>query len=332
MATGSQTLALLQSQKISAKTTKGQTHVTNLLLQPRTKKGSAGVTKFPFELSQHRYVEIKIYDTSDGDPNQALLDTASGAVDAVSAAFKSADSTGDFISNISSVFPNLSSSISSSYQSITDAAQSAWKSFQANNNGFGNPSLPKSFKDTMFLPLPNDIIENLTHNYATDEQSLVDEATGGILNKAVDMSASKISSLISKATGRQALTYNKNLLAKFTNSNFRSITLTWTLVPNNQREAVAIQEIITKLKAYSSPKAVANKMLLRAPFFAKLVFQNQVLNDSLQFKEVVITNIDVNWSVGGKMETFHDDNPKVVSLSVTFHDREPKTLQAWGDV
>ena len=74
---------------------------------------------------------------------------------------------------------------------------------------------------------------------------------------------------------------------------------------------------------------MSGKLLLRAPFFAKLDFSNQLINTALQFKEVVMTSIEVNYSTSGYMETYSDDAPKTMSLSVTFQDREPKTLEDW---
>ena len=55
------------------------------------------------------------------------------------------------------------------------------------------------------------------------------------------------------------------------------------------------------------------------------------MNKALQFNEVNITSINVEYSPGGNMETFHDDMPKSVDLSITFTDREPKTAADWKD-
>ena len=335
---GNQTVAQLKGEKISESVTKGVTPPTNLAASNRNDiDAGVSTTKFPFHLSPNRYLEIHIYNTSEGDPNKQLLDVASGVVEQTQQAFKSYIDQGDFINNIKAQLSTSEASETtlniSSIGNLIDGVEQAWKNWTTQLNSFGNPSLPKKFVDVIFLPLPNDIQEQLNYEYS-EESGLADTFLQSAIGTPVKEGIEKftgISNIVSMATGTQALSYNKNLLAKFDRANFREISLTWTLIPNNQKEAVAIQTIITKLKAYSSPQAVAGKLLLRAPFFAKLKFQNKVIDQALQFKEVVITNIEVNWTVSGRMETFHDDNPKTLSLTVTFKDREPKTQEAWTE-
>jgi len=312
------------------------------------KLGSGGNEIFPTGLSAERYIIIKIYDTSEGDPNKALAKPLGGISNALESAFGStlkafgaADSGG-----VSAGFEEFGASIFNSFDGTFDGikkygettlgvAKDSLAQVLDDFKDFGNPELNGSkekWKDNIYLPLPNALNELMSHEY-TPENGFIQSAPGisGPLAKAGEL-VSGASNLASKATGRQALIYNENKLNMFSGSAFREITLTWTLVPNNQQESRTIQTIITKLKAYSSPQAVAGKMLLRAPFFCRLEFPNKVLNDALQFKEVVIGSIEVDYSTSGNMETFITDNmPKTMTLTITFKDREPKTLQAWAE-
>ncbi|MCD6436411.1 MAG: hypothetical protein J7L15_08525, partial [Clostridiales bacterium] len=204
---------------------------------------------------------------------------------------------------------------------------------------YGNPSLNGGsngkpiFKDSIFLPIPNGLAESLSHGYTPGlgfMDSLDQVITGGAVKSIIELGTG-YSKLVSKGTGTQALTYNENKLLDFTGSEFRSINLSWVLIANSSQEAKTIQEIILKLKAYSSPQAISGKMLLRAPFFVKLEFQNKHIEEQLQFEECVITNISVNYSTDGDMMTFHDGKPKTITLDITVKDREPKTLQKWGN-
>jgi len=242
---------------------------------------------------------------------------------------------------------------------VYDSGGDALESMQQSIAGFkdvGNPKVgalgDAVWMDEMWLPLPNDISEGLGHNWSENGKGTLDTITNGIagifsafkgtnnldslsgigdtFGKSAMSTITDLSDVASKVTGTQALTYNENKLLQYTDTDFRSITLKWKLVPNNQRENLVLQEIITKLKAYSSPQAVAGKILLRAPFFCRLMFFNPTLNDALQFDECVMTSIDVNYSGAGTMETFKDHMPKVMDLSITFKDREPKTLQHWA--
>lgn len=340
--------AQLQGKQISEKVIKGAIPPTNLNLQSRTPNtATKSSSKFPFHLGHNRYLEIQIYNTIPGDPNEDLLKAAKGPIDESKKAFKSYLSSSSFINDATKNVFNVAGGTASGNTPSTDwnavfsksldyakeAAKNTFQDWNSRAQGFGNTALPNDFMDTIFLPLPNDIQEKLSYQYSEQDgltASLIENVpSGAVLKTAID-AITGASNIISKATGRQALSYNKNLLAKFDGADFRDISLSWTLIPNNQQEAIAIQDIIAKLKAYSSPQAVANKLLLRAPFFAKLVFQNDVINEALQFKEVVITSIDVNWTVSGHMETFHDDMPKTISLTINFKDREPKTQEAWA--
>ncbi len=318
--------------------------------------GSSTTLKFPSEpqLNIDRYVAIKIYDTSEQDPNEQIAAFANTGASAVVSAAKSAfnglgafsaggdwkDVTkklgGDSITGIKDVYNTLTSSGDSfvahgeSLQSLADGLKD-----------FGNISLNSAqssitgepiYKDMVWLPIPNGLSEGISHNYH-EGLGFIAELDSELGNhvKSVIETGTKYSKIVSKGTGTQALSYNENKLLDFTGSQFRTINLSWTLIANSAQEAKTIQEIILKLKAYSSPQAVAGKMLLRAPFFCKLEFQNKHLEEQLQFKECVITNINVNYSTDGDMMTFHDGKPKTITLDITIKDREPKTLQNWAD-
>lgn len=285
---------------------------------------SGSSTVFPTGLSAERYIIIKIYDTSEADPNKSIAQAGGAPIEIAKQAFSG---TGTASAE------GVVSGLIDFGASATSDVIAAGGEFLSGLTDYGNTALAETWKDNIYLPLPNDLSESLNHNYAAESGFLQDENTPvlGTAVRTVGGLAAGASKLISKATGRQSMVFNENKLAMFTESEFRSISLTWTLIANNPTEALNIQTIITKLKAYSSPQAVAGKLLLRAPFFCRLEFPNRVINDALQFNETVMTSIEVNYSVTGHMETFLDDMPKTISLSINFQDREPKTLQAWGE-
>ncbi len=193
-----------------------------------------------------------------------------------------------------------------------------------------NKKLVTEYKDAFKLPLPNEISENMSHTYGEETgwaDSIIKKT--GVGNAAIPLLESG-AALHAKATGSQAYKYYENKIQMYQESAFRTISLSWTLVPYNEQEAKNLHEIIRKLKMYSSPETLAGKLILRSPHFFRLDFDNKVLNDALKFEEVNITSIDVAYSPGGNMELFHDDMPKSVELSITFQDREPKTQADWG--
>ncbi len=314
--------------------------------------GSGDTTKFPKNLSEKRYINIQIYNTIQKDPNALVADAAGLVV-------KTA--TGFFNDNGVESFGELGDALSTLWNGAKDTAD-AFTDGLSGLKDVGNPSVGSLagapvWMDEIWLPLPNDISEGLNHSWDEGKGALDALYAGGAamvssISKAMggtDMSGmggstgsdgfggtsavqavTGYSNIVSKMTGTQALSYNENKLIQYSKTEFRSIDLKWTLVPNSEDENKTLQLIFAKLKAYSSPQAVSGKILLRAPFFCRLKFYNPTLNDALQFDECVITQIGINYSAAGTMETFNDDMPKVMELNITFKDREPKTLQAWA--
>ncbi len=194
--------------------------------------------------------------------------------------------------------------------------------------GAGNKKLKKEYKDAFMLPFPNTISESMAHSYDEEEGYINSVPTLGLatIGKAALNTGGAITA---KATGSQAYKYYENKIAMYQHSAARSISLQWNLVPYNAQEAKNLHEIVRKLKMYSSPELLAGKLILRSPHYFWLEFKNTVLNEALQFNEVNITEISVEYSPGGSMETFKDDMPKSVDLTITFADREPKTHEDW---
>ena len=318
-------------------------------------KGSTNpsANKFPKTLSKERTIIIKIYDTAYNDPNKTIAQGAGSAVNAAASAFNNTSSIkaalkageaavddGGFLSSITD-FADSSlkgiDAVGSGVKTAFNVTVSTYSDFASNFKDVGNRGLVsrggadgiEKWMDSLYLPLPNEISETLQHNYSDTEGFAQSGLIGGVTG-ALSSPAKGASNIASKATGRQALIKNANKLVQFDSSAFRTISLSWTLIANNPEESIAIQNIITKLKAYSSPQAVSGKLLLRAPFFCRLEFPNKIIDNALQFHECVIESIEVNYSTSGHMETFVDDMPKTMSLTIKFQDREPKTLQAWA--
>ena len=194
----------------------------------------------------------------------------------------------------------------------------------------GNGALPAEFKGTIVLPLPNNLQEALSHQY--DEQGGwaddLDTIAGGI-GKNIMENLAKAGAIWAKKTGSRSFTYDRNRIAMYTSTAFRSITLSWTLIPNNKEDTEIIQDIIMDFKKFSSPQSVAKKLLLRSPHYFRIKFPNTIIDKAMQFYEVVCTDISVQYNPGGSMEMTYDNAPKAIELSVSFKDREPKLFEDW---
>ncbi len=262
--------------------------------------------KFPNNLDSTQYLEIDVYDTTNMDiVNKGLSGGAKKVEDFTKKAFTAVETT----------FNELKESIK--------------------ENGIANKSLPRVFKANIFLPLPNNISETFAHEYS-EEAGWADQAAkampivGGESIAAVG-TFNALGAGLAKATGSQAYKYFENQIQMYQKTAFRSIDLTWILVPNNKSESEKIHEIIRVLKMYSSAEALAGKLILRSPHFFELKFSNKTLQNALQFTEVNLISIQVEYSPGGGMEMSKDSLPKSVSLNMTFQDREPKLHKHWKD-
>jgi len=287
-----------------------------------------------------KYVEISVYSGDLAASIQGITDGVSqiqgalqdklgeigGAVISGNAA-----SVGSAVSNSGSAAMALGNGIVSI---IGGAASSFQQTVGALGTGhLGNGSVAnhaKTIVTSMFLPLPNEIQESMSHSY--DEEAgwfgtvkpHIPGVTKGI-DTVVDMA-----SIISKMSGSRSITFDRNRVSMYTESAFRSVNLSWNLVPNDAAESKAIHDIVKTLKKYSSPASVSGKILLKSPHFFRVKFGNKLMDEALQFYEVVITDIGIDYSPGGGMEMNYDDTPKTVSLSITFKDREPKLMEDWS--
>ena len=287
--------------------------INNIIAIPRetlnkasTKKLITARNKFPFNLSTENYIEIGVYDTEHADVVNLGL---SGAAE------------------------QIKKTVKTSFEKVNTAGGAANFVKDTHNTAGANKKLRQIFKGSYFLPFPNNLSEQMAHSYSEQPgwadsvlnqtpivKSFKDAGTSGLAG---------VAATYAKATGSQAIKYYENKIQMYESTSFRTISLEWTLVPNNQAEQKALYEIIRELKMYSHPDTMAGKLLLRSPHFFKIKFNTPTLEKSLQFTEVNITSMGIEYSPGGQMEKYHDNTPKSLTLTIEFQDREPKTHQDW---
>ena len=302
--------------------------------------GFASSLKFPSNLTSDKFIKIGVYDTSENDKIQdAMVGATEAVTNRMQDAFKAvgdAKSVGDLAQKAYDGAKKLGDDIvkgldwvKNNWTSIANNALKQGQKFfsQIGQNGFGNAKLARTWKANIYLPIPNDLSEQLSHMYEAQDgwfASLVPDKAKAIGDKINQASAN-----IAKATGGRQIKFYENKIQMYQSTGFREISLAWDLIPNNQSEAMSLYNIIRAFKKFSSPEAKAGKLLIKAPNFFSLEFNNRVLDPALQFHEVVCTNISANYVPGGTMEMFRDDVPKHAQLSLQFRDREPKLAEDW---
>jgi hypothetical protein len=312
----------------------GLVSIENVSVSTNTATMNMGILSslmYPLDLEPHRTMTIKAYNTTDADITAySLYDTTK--------------------SSVSWVASQIGDKISAAVDSVTSKSESKpTKGIKTTGNSImnvqlpdlppldgGNARLKKHFKGSIYLPLPNSLSEALSNNYSEQQGWINDAAEFGskFLPDSVEKAVGgiqKVSAGYAKATGSREIKFYENKIQMFNGSNFRTISLTWRLVPNNRTESKIIHDIVKQIKTWGTPESVAGKILIKEPHFFELEFvsKDHVLNKALNFCEVVLTDISVDYVSGGKMEMYEDSLPKYIDVSMTFRDRMPKLANEW---
>lgn len=202
------------------------------------------------------------------------------------------------------------------------------------------------------LPYPASLSDNQNHNWENTE-GLLAQATNAALNTVKlgmsNMSGGKgaISQLVGKVAGQMdpdkifAATLNHLGVRKavvdpgyFQNYNGsapRSFTMAYTLIPQSQKEAQTIKDIILWFKQYSSPTRVSGSPLMGAPFIFNISFAgNQYLTDMFKMDKCVLTGISVDYASDGSFMLYKDGFPKQIGLALNFAEVELKYAQDYA--
>ena len=293
---------------------------------------------FPSFLSTPAYENKKVtfkaltpsmFDLSDSNvAAKALQDT----IDYVGDKGKGGQITGDFINNIK-------------------------------NNGFG---IPDGFNldSSVTLPYPVSLSDNQNHNWENTEGAIA-QITNNILSPSGGSSGDPsdpsdpggkkgkgkgkgkgfTSVFLKKVLGDGKKMYGAALnefgvrkaiidpgyFQNYNGSTPRSFTMAYTLVPQSQKEAQTIKDIILWFKQYSSPTYVPNTPIMGAPFVFNISFAgNQYITDMFKMDKCVLTGISVDYASDGSFMLYKDGFPKQIGLTLNFAEVELKYAQDYA--
>ncbi len=300
---------------------------------------------FPRDLAKEKSIEIHVYDTSKQEQvYDGLINSTNNIVAGVSSMFADSANTVAKKSGWESMIDKFSTSVKKGVSgffgtgdnSTVDTIKGFFANFPEIDISPANAKLNKLgavYYETFFLPIPNNLQESLSNQYEEKPGWINDmpgfnAEQGGLISGGIRTATSPTTTW-SKLTGARSLQYYENKIQMYNSTEFREIQLQWHLVPNSQAENILIHEMVRKLKMYASPETAAGNLILKSPCFFGIEFNNKTLEKALQFNEVVLTNIDIEYVPGGNMETYDDNMPKHVQLSMTFRDRQPKLKEDW---
>ena len=205
--------------------------------------------------------------------------------------------------------------------------------------------IPDGFNldSSVTLPYPISLSDNQNHNWENTE-GLVSQVTSNILGasgeslsdkggfvKKVLGDGKKFYSAVANAAGVRKAVIDPGYFQNYNGSTPRSFTMAYTLVPQSQKEAQTIKDIILWFKQYSSPTFVPNSPLMGAPFIFNISFAgNQYISDMFKMDKCVLTGISVDYASDGAFMLYKDGFPKQIGLALNFAEVELKYAQDYA--
>ncbi len=178
---------------------------------------------------------------------------------------------------------------------------------------------------TIALPLPNELQDNQSHDWSEDKgvvgtlgSVLYDTSVGGI-------NVNKFLGSMSDQTGMRKPMADPGYFQNYEGSKPRNWTFTFDLIPNSPAEAGDMYEILYILRQYSLPDSTMDGVSIVAPHFFDIELSNYIIDDLMDMKGVVMTNMTIDWGADGNMQFLPDGTPKYIKLTLSFAERKMRT-------
>ena len=207
------------------------------------------------------------------------------------------------------------------------------------------------------MPYPTSLSDNQNHNWENTEGTIAQltnsiiSATGeswsgkgdpsgkkggkkslkSIFLKKVLGDGKKLYGTLMNNLGVRKAVVDPGYFQNYNGSTPRSFTMAYTLVPQSQKEAQTIKDIILWFKQYSSPTFVPNTPIMGAPFIFTISFAgNQYITDMFKMDKCVLTGISVDYASDGSFMLYKDGFPKQIGLTLNFAEVELKYAQDYA--
>ena len=205
--------------------------------------------------------------------------------------------------------------------------------------------IPDGFNldSSVTLPYPISLSDNQNHNWENTE-GLISQVTGNVLGAAGESLSGKggfvqkilgdnkkMYAALMNSLGVRKAVIDPGYFQNYNGSTPRSFTMAYTLVPQSQKEAQTIKDIILWFKQYSSPTFVPNTPIMGAPFIFNISFAgNQYISDMFKMDKCVLTGISVDYASDGAFMLYKDGFPKQIGLALNFAEVELKYAQDYA--
>lgn len=271
----------------------------------------------------------------------------------------------NLISSISSSIQNIKIGNSAEVVSQINQLSAVSKEFQ------GKEKTQKTYKNTILLPIPQTLSDANSVGWGADSMNplaaLGTSVAGGLMEntgqtaeeilkgiqgisgldenvrKSITATlaatlANKLSgnvsttALISRATGQ---VFNPNLELLFEGPNLRSYPFNFDFAPRDSNESQIVKQIIRTLKKSMCAKQIkSGGVFISAPDVFELTYKrgNQPHPFLNKFKQMALTDIQLNYTGSGTYATYYDGTPVHITMTLSFKELNPIYAEDYDSV
>lgn len=196
----------------------------------------------------------------------------------------------------------------------------------------------------LFVP-PQSLNYTRSYNYAEEEQSIM-SANASIENlmsnkgglekfiglftagfddaKRAAIKAGLSGAPASQVAGKFGYAFNPNMEIYFKQPNFRTFEFTFPFLPKNEKESVAVEEIVSEFEKYSMPEFSKEKNIYKYPKVWQISTKAKI-GKGFNSRTCVLESFNVNYGADAGYTTFIDGKPVMTTLKLSF-----KEIELWS--
>lgn len=170
------------------------------------------------------------------------------------------------------------------------------------------------------LPMPtNGLSDSTTHNWEGSEGALLNPAlknvTKLVMKGLLDKIKASIGNMAAAQQFKSGRTINDYAAMTYGGQEFREFSFDFELIPNNETDAIIINDIIKLLKIGSLPKKLG--AMIKYPFFWTVKAVNPMGKKYFSMDKCVINSLSINKFTGEAL-IHADGEPIQTNISVSF--------------
>ena len=127
-----------------------------------------------------------------------------------------------------------------------------------------------------------------------------------------------------QGAGQFGYAFNPNMEVYFKQPNFRTFEFTFPFLPKNEKESVAVEEIVSEFEKYSMPELSKDKNIYKYPKVWQISTKAKI-GKGFNSRTCVLESFNVNYGADAGYTTFIDGKPVMTTLKLSF-----KEIELWS--